>query len=358
VGSIQKPFTASAVLQLVEQGVLDLDEDVSAYLPFPVKHPDYPDTPITIRKLLTHQSGLGNDTGIEDLYELQGDYALYEFAEELLGIEFPRLDSYPSCVALYEGLLIPEGVYHEPDVWEFEPGTVNYSNSGFLFLGCIVEHVTGQSFADYIEEHVIDPLGMAHSGYNVSELRDYHALPNERIEGGYLLMDGERVYILEDSKELVEDNLIELPLYKNRPGAGGLRTTVPDLAQFMIAHMSDGQAPNGFQLLQPETVEMMHLSAGPDHGYINNFPLLGQGMGWTLCQEGLEGHIGGQAGFTGTMIFKRTEQGTFGILVMTNVNLTFHREAGKMKWFRDYYFEIEQLLLQTAEEMLAQKSED
>ena len=122
VGSIQKPFTASAVLQLVERGTLDLDEDVSAYLPFPVRHPRHPDTPITIRMLLAHQSGLGLDTDFEGLHIFQGDYSVYEFGEELLGIELPRLDPYPSSETLYEGLLTPGGIYYEPDVWEFEPG--------------------------------------------------------------------------------------------------------------------------------------------------------------------------------------------------------------------------------------------
>jgi hypothetical protein len=102
---------------------------------------------------------------------------------------------------------------------------------------------------------------------------------------------------------------------------------------------------------------MMHLSAGPGHGNINSFPLVGQGMGWSLCQDGLEGHVGGQVGYGGTMIYKQSEHGTFGILAMMNINLMFHGESRKWEWFRDYYFGIEQLLLQAAEEMLVQKSE-
>jgi CubicO group peptidase (beta-lactamase class C family) len=354
VGSIQKPFTASAVLQLVEQGTLDLDEDVSTYLPFPVKHPDYPDTPITLRLLLSHQSGLGHDTGAEGAYVYQGDYAVHEFGEELLGIELPRLDPYPSCARLYEGLLTPGGDYYEPDVWEFEPGTVHYSNTAFQFLGCIVEQVTGQILAEYIEEHILDPLGMAHSGYSVPDLIDFHALPHERIEGSYLLMDGQKVPIREGYEHLVENNLLQLPLYEWAPGAGGLRTTVPDLAQFLIAHMREGLAPNGHQILQPTTVEMMHQVAGSDHGSINSFGLVGQGMGWTLCRDGVEGHVGGQLGFGGTMLLKRAEQGTVGILVMTNVNLMYLENDRRGDWFAAYYGEIEQLLLRTAEEMFAQ----
>jgi CubicO group peptidase (beta-lactamase class C family) len=307
--------------------------------------------------LLTHQSGLGRDTEAEGVYVFQGDDSVYEFGEELLGIELPRLAPYPSCERLYEGLLTPGGVYYEADVWEFEPGTVHYSNTAFQFLGCIVEQVTGQSLAEYIEAHVLEPLGMAHSGYTVSELIEYHALPHERVEGDYLLMDGQKVPIRDGYKELVENNLLELPLYEHRPGAGGLRTTVPDLAQFMIAHMNQGLAPNGFQLLQPETIEMMHQVAGSSGGNINSFNLLGQGMGWSLCEDGVEGHVGGQLGFGGTMVFKQTDQGAAGILVMTNVDAMYLENDRRWDWFRNYYGEIERLLLRTAEEILARESE-
>ena len=356
VGSIQKPFTASAVLQLVEQGLLDLNEDVGAYLPFQVRHPRHPDTPITIRMLLTHQSGLGSGTQYEELYRYHEDYSVYEFAEELLELEFPRFDPYPSMGAFYEGLLTPGGPYYTPDVWEFEPGTVHYSNIGFQFLGYVVERATGQPFSEYLDEHILDPLEMTHSGHNLSQLIQYHALPYERIETDYLLMDEEKVPIADGAKELIENNLLELPLYECGDGAGGLRTTVLDLAQFMIAHVNQGRAPNGFQLLQPETVETMHQSAGAAQGNINSFGLVGQGMGWTVCQDGVEGHVGGQLGFGAAMVFKRTDQGTCGILAMMNVDLMYLDHNRRVDWFRNAYFKVEQLLLQTAEEMLAQQS--
>jgi CubicO group peptidase (beta-lactamase class C family) len=358
VGSIQKPFTSSAVLQLVEQGVLDLDEDVSAYLPFSVRHPGYPDTPITIRALLSHQSGLGGTSLYEDLYRYGGDYALYEFGEDLLGIEFPRFDSYPTPDTFYEGLLTPGGVYHTPDVWEFEPGTVHYSNIAYQFLGYLVEHVTGQPLAAYLADHVMEPLDMTHSGYRVSDLVEHHARPYERVEADYLVMDGEEVPMREGYESVVSGNLLELPLYEYSPGAGGLRTTVPDLAQFMIAQMNRGLAPNGFQLLQPETVDMMHQIAGRAQGNINSFELVGQGMGWSVCEDGVEGHVGGQMGFGGTMISKRSDGRTFGILMMTNVAATFLEEERRINWYTSYYFELEQFLLQTAEQMAAQGVEN
>ena len=163
-------------------------------------------------------------------------------------------------------------------------------------------------------------------------------------------MDGEKVPESEGYEKLVESNLLQIPLYEYTPGAGGLRTTVLDLAHFMIAHMNQGLAPNGFQLLQPEIMEMMHQITGSAHGNINSFNLVGQGMGWSLCEDGVEGHVGGQLGIGGTMVFKGTDRGTVGILVMTNVDLMYLEGHRRSRWITNYCFKLEQLLLQSAEE--------
>ena len=357
VGSIQKPVTATAVLQLVEQGILDLDEDVSTYLPFHVIHPRYPDTPVTIRSLLVHQAGFGYDTNYLGMFRYQGDYSVYEVAEELLGIEFARFDPFPSNETFFEGLLAPGGIYNTPEVWEADVGAVAYTNIGYMLLAYIVERVTGLTAAEYIEQHILVPLGMTHSGYSLADLAQYHALPNERIEGDSAFMMGEMIPIVESSREMIEEGLLGLALYKDLPGNQGLRTTVPDLAQFLIAHMNDGRAPNGLQLLEPETVEMMHRSAGAWEGVVNSFQLVGQGMGWSLCEGGIEGHVGAQLGFNGTMMLKHTEHGTVGILSMMNVAVFLLENQSQWSWHASYTYEIEQLLLRTAEEMLGRESE-
>ena len=87
------------------------------------------------------------------------------------------------------------------------------------------------------------------------------------------------------------------------------------------------------------------------------FELAGQGMGWSLCEDGVEGHVGGQPGFGGTMIFKGTDQGAFGILVMTNVGAVFLEHDARIDWYQNFYFEIEQLLFRTAEEMILKPSD-
>lgn len=85
-GSIQKAVTATAVLQLVERGLVGLGEDVSTYAGFPVRHPDYPDTATTTRLLLTHQSGLDQDAP-----DPRDGYALEEFGEEIMDVTLPAL---------------------------------------------------------------------------------------------------------------------------------------------------------------------------------------------------------------------------------------------------------------------------
>jgi CubicO group peptidase (beta-lactamase class C family) len=134
LGSITKQFTAAAVLRLAEQGKLDLDADLTTYLP------DY-DTRgrrIPLRRLLDHTSGI------------KGYTEMPAFGEIVMR-ELPR----DSLVARFEA---------EP--LEFEPGTAQiYNNSAYFLLGLIIEKVSGQSYESYVQEHFFDVLGMSRSSY-------------------------------------------------------------------------------------------------------------------------------------------------------------------------------------------------
>lgn len=134
IGSLTKQFTSAAIMQLVEQGRIDLDADVTAYLP------DY-DTQgrkVPVRRLLDHTSGIRSYTSIP------------EFA----GIErrtFPR----DTLVKLFSA---------QP--YTFEPGTSeSYNNSGFFLLGLIIERVSGQSYASYVKEKLFYRAGMREARY-------------------------------------------------------------------------------------------------------------------------------------------------------------------------------------------------
>lgn len=205
-GSISKLFTWTAVMQLVEQGKLDLDKDINSYLDF--KIPATFPKPITLRNLMTHTPGF--EEQIKDLIKDEG-----------------------SPIASLRTHL----TYHMPERI-FPPGTTPaYSNYGAALAGYIVERVSGMSFNDYVTENIFKPLGMGRSTFAQplpSSLKDL-------MSRGYTVGSGKpKPY------EIVE----EAP-------AGALSATAADMGRFMIAHLQDGKFETG-QILRPETASMMH----------------------------------------------------------------------------------------------------
>lgn len=134
IASIGKQFTAVAILQLMEQGKLNLQDEITKFIP------DYPTqgNKITIEHLLTHTSGIHNFSGMED-------------PEKKLA-----LDCTPNeVIDFFKNLPM-----------RFSPGTKwEYSNSGYFLLGYIIEKITGKTYAEYIEENFFKPLGMSNSLY-------------------------------------------------------------------------------------------------------------------------------------------------------------------------------------------------
>ncbi|HEY1938987.1 MAG TPA: serine hydrolase domain-containing protein [Candidatus Angelobacter sp.] len=205
-GSVSKLFTWTAVMQLVEQGKLDLDRDINDYLDF--KIPAKFGKPITLRNLMTHTPGF--EEQIKDLI-----------------IEAPA-----PLATLKQHLTthVPERI--------FPPGTTPaYSNYGASLAGYIVERVSGQPFNDYIAQNIFKPLGMSRSTFA-------QPLPGELkplMSTGYNMGSGKAKPF-----EIIE----EAP-------AGGLAATASDLARFMIAHLQNGKFENA-QILRPETAANMH----------------------------------------------------------------------------------------------------
>ncbi len=205
-GSISKLFTWTSVMQLVEQGKLDLDKDVSTYIDFTI--PPKFGKPITLRNLMTHTPGF--EEQIKDL-----------ITEEAT-----------PTATLKQHLTqhIPERI--------FPPGTTPaYSNYGAALAGYIVERISGQPFNDYVAENIFKPLGMAHSTF-------VQPLPAELkplMSNGYNEGSGKAKPF-----EMIE----EAP-------AGALAATAADLSRFMIAHLQNGKFENT-QILRPETVNQMH----------------------------------------------------------------------------------------------------
>ncbi|MEW6363448.1 MAG: serine hydrolase domain-containing protein [Acidobacteriota bacterium] len=349
VGSITKPFTAVALLQLLERDLLDLDADVGRYLPFKVRHPQYPDVPITTRMLLTHQSGLNRETQAFVKYSTFMDRDLVTFGARL-GVELPHFERQPSAEEFYGGLLTPGGTYFTPDVWADKPGTLMYSNAAFGLLTYLVERLTGETFEAYVEKHIFAPLAMNESSFSKTAHPERNAPPCERAVGPALSVLGRSVPLNESMKAVVREDALTFPMYNVAPGPVGVRATAADLAKFLAVHMNAGLAADGRRLLKKSTIDMMHAVAAPASGAaIDVFPLIGHGMGWTVCTEGVAGHIGGQLGYTSAMILKKTERGFAGFILLINYARRLDPDSrANMAWSKTYYTPLEQRLLDAA----------
>ena len=196
IGSMNKMFTAVAILQLAQQGKLSLDDPLGKFLP------DYPNkdvaAKVTIQNLLTHTGGTGDIFGPE-------------FDEHRL--EFRTLQDY---VKFYGARPL-----------RFEPGSkFEYSNYGFILLGLVIEKASGQSYYDYVRDHIYKPAGMTSTG---SEPEDTH-VPN--CSTGYTAMGAPGVPP-GPGAATIHPNTDTLP-YRGTSAGGGY-STVGDLLHFADA---------------------------------------------------------------------------------------------------------------------------
>jgi len=296
IGSVTKMFTATAIMQLYDANLIDLDADVNDYIPFSVRHPNYPNTPITIRMLLSHKSGLADSVSNKTLWDF--DSEMLKWSNDNLGSNYAIWDSRPTLEEFLDGSVNPSGAYYSSENWGSQPGSKwEYSSTGFLLLAYIVEQITNQPFPEYLQQNVLTPLDMQSTGYDYADFTGRNAIP----------------YELRDSTNFA------YPLYNQYDlGGGGLRSTVGDLGNFLIAHMNQGSYKNA-QILQPETVDLMQTSqysmSGNDFG---GFTFVGHGLGWPLYTDNTVAHSGAIVGYLANMAFKTTSNGEIGIVFMLN----------------------------------------
>ena len=235
LGSITKQFTATAILQLAEQGKLSVDDPISKY------YPDAPAAwaPITLKHLLTHTSGIPSYTAIPGFFAQQA-----------------RLDKTPDeIIALTRDKPL-----------DFPPGSkYAYDNTGYILLGYVVEKVSGQPYAAYLQDHVFTPLGMKDTGYDVSDT----ILP--RRASGYSVAGGKA----RNAAFLA----MSLPY-----AAGSLYSTVDDLLIW-------DQALHAGKAIKPASVAAMFTDYGFKYGF-------GQSIRVDNKGRRVWGHNGGINGFS------------------------------------------------------------
>jgi serine beta-lactamase-like protein LACTB len=263
LGSISKPITAVAILQLNERGKLDLDTPVQKYCPaFPQK-----DSPITTRELLGHLGGIRH-------YNLDGKGDIPE-------------DSARHFASMEESLQIFAG-----DPLVAKPGTkFAYSTYGYTLLGCVLEGAASQKYVDYVRENIFKPAGMAQT-----QADDFFAVIPHRSR-----------WYHKDKAGLVRNAGVLDSSYKI-PG-GGLISSADDMAQFEAAILAD-------KLLQRPTRDLMWTSEKTADG-----KMTGYGLGWGLVDKfGLHilAHTGGQQG-TSTA-FAVVPERRAGVVVLANMD--------------------------------------
>lgn len=242
LGSMNKMFTATSAMQLVEKGKLKLDDPISKYVDESWLPREITDR-VKVRHLLTHTSGLGsyfNETYMESSRDL-----------------FRQLDDYKRLV--------------QGDTLAFEPGAqFQYSNTGMLLLGVVVEKAAGQNYFEYIREHVYEPAGM--TGSDCYELDR----PTENLAEGYF----------RDEAGEWKNNLY-LHVLKGGPAGGGY-STVRDLYQFT-------RALQGGKLVSRASMEEMwrdHAGNGYGFGFgVFETPagrIVGHGGGFTGLNSNLD----------------------------------------------------------------------
>jgi CubicO group peptidase (beta-lactamase class C family) len=209
VGSISKLFTATAVMQLAEKGMIDIDAPVQTYLPELRIKTRFPNAgPVTIRGMLTHHSGMPSDY----------------YKGWVLGME-PSAQDADAFMEL-AGQLGDEYIASPPD------RVMSYSNLSYSLLGAVVSRVSGEDFPGYVDRHILEPLGMTRSSFLMKD----KFVPY--LSEGYLgRRDKGHVYIR------------DLP-------AGSFLSSANDLARFMMMTFSEGRA-GGARVLKSDTLSEM-----------------------------------------------------------------------------------------------------
>lgn len=260
IASISKPITATAVMQLVERGLVSLDDPIQRFVP---SYPRKPQGEVRVRHLLTHTSGVRH----------------YKGSEFSLAESFPTLER---AIAVFRN-----------DPLEFAPGErYLYSTYGYNLLQGVIEVASGRSYDEYVRANILVPAGM---------LSTYLEHPQEIVRGRV------RQYVAGTTPlSVLNAPYVDLSV---KWAGGGFISTASDIARFSMA-LDQGR------LLKPETLERMYTSAR-----LNNGNSTGYGFGWMVSQEGgrtFVAHSGGAMG--GTTYLLREPKARAAAVLLANLD--------------------------------------
>ena len=266
MASHSKLFTATAIMQLREKGKLNLDDPVSKHLPWFTVKSAGPDEPaITIEHLLTHSSGLPREAGPH--------WSTYEF---------PTGEQLRNLMPARQAAFAPE------TRWK-------YSNLAYAIAGQIIEKVSGQTWAEYVQRHIYEPLGMGASSVD------------SRVAGltvgyGRRMPDGTRA-------------IVPFVDARGMGAATGITSTVDDMAKFVSAQFRKGPTA-GAQILNTGSLREMHRVRVLENNWMQ-----GNGIGFAVRRDGDKVYVGHGGGYPGNTTHTLIDlDARVGVIVLTNTN--------------------------------------
>ncbi|MFT5820911.1 MAG: CubicO group peptidase (beta-lactamase class C family) [Crocinitomix sp.] len=272
MASVSKTITATALLQLYEDGLFGLDDPINDYLSFTVNGPGET-TPITFKMLLTHTSGIADGPALDGQY--------YYGSDSPVALDY-----------FLENYLVPGGEFYSAteNYHDVEPGTESeYSNVGNALIGVLVEQISGIGFNAYCKANIFTPMGMSHTTWRLDEALGTVVMPYNYSGGEYEAIGH---YTFTD--------------YPN----GGLRSTTNDMFKFLSAFAQNGSY-GGVELLQATTVNAVTSLQIPTiddetglHFFIMN------------KDNDLWGHDGGEQGVATIMAFNKSTK--VGAIILCN----------------------------------------
>jgi CubicO group peptidase (beta-lactamase class C family) len=275
IASISKSFSATSIMQLIEAGKLDLDEDVSNLVGFPIRHPKYPETIITLRLLMSHLSSINDSEGYFSL-----DY-----------INPAKNPNWQKC-------------YND-----YEPGKgYQYCNLNFNMIGTIIERTSGERFDQYVKHHILDPLGL-YGGYCVDSLDKsrFATIYDYNVDSAKFIMSP-NAYAAR-SEEIANYTMgYSTPIFSP---TGGMKISATDLAKYMTMHMNYGRYKEG-RIITKKSSKLMQtpLSVEENYGFaLENTTKMVDGIP-------LVGHTGSAYGLFSAMFFDPKKK--YGIVVISN----------------------------------------
>ena len=285
IASISKSFTATSLLQLVDQGIISLDDDVSDLIGFKIRNPHHPEVPITLKMVLSHTASIRDK-------------------EDYFTLDHLNPAVYGDCVESY---------------FEYAPGEgYNYSNMGLNLAGTILEKVSGVRFDDYVRTNVIHKLGL-YGGHNID------SLDASKFALIYSYEDGKFV----ESKGAYRSRSEDMPGYVfgySSPifsPTGGVKISAYDLARYMMMHMNYGEL-NGVRIISEESAKAMQtpvwmVKSEEDEQYglcLREFIDYLDDPKYNVAGSYPVGHTGGAYGLNSIMLWSPADG--WGIVAMTN----------------------------------------